>query len=63
MGFEENKGQSGPLSFVSKTLAKANVSCQLNFRSICQLSVNPIQTLTFINTAAILFSLRKITAY
>ena len=45
MGFVENKGQSGPLSFVSKTPAKANNSCQLNFKAICQFSVNPIQIL------------------
>ena len=55
-GFAENKGQSGPSSIVSKTL-KANVGCQLNFRSICQLSVkilvicqlsvNPIHTLLY----------------
>ena len=32
-GFVEDKGQSGPLSVVSKTQGK------------CQLSVNPIQTL------------------
>jgi len=43
MGFVENKGQSGPLSFVSKILAKANVSCQLNFRQFvsCQLKFWP----------------------
>ena len=42
-GFEENKGQSGPLSVDSKTQGK----CQLSVKivAICQLSVNPIQTL------------------
>ena len=36
-GFVENKGQSGPLSADSKTQGK--------FSAICQLPVNPIQTL------------------
>ena len=42
-GFVENKGQSGPLSADSKTQGK----CQLSVKilAICQLSVNPIQTL------------------
>ena len=46
IGFVENKGQSGPLSVVSKTQDKINVSCQLNFRlfAICHLSVISIQT-------------------
>ena len=41
MGFVENKGQSGPLSFVSKTLATANVSCQLNFRRFVSCHLTP----------------------
>ena len=42
-GFVENKGQLGPLSADSKTQGK----CQLSVKilAICQLSVNPIQTL------------------
>ena len=41
MGFVENKGQSCPLSFVSKTLATANVSCQLNFRRFVSCHLTP----------------------
>ena len=46
-GFVEKKGQSGPLSVVSKTQGK----CQFGYLSvkilaICQLSVNPIQSLS-----------------
>ena len=42
-GFVEIKGQSAPLSADSKTQGK----CQLSVKilAICQLSVNPIQTL------------------
>ena len=42
-GFVENKGQSGPLSADSKTQGKCQLS--VKFSAICQLSVNPIQTL------------------
>ena len=72
MGFVENKGRSGPLSFVSKTFAKTNVSCQSNFKQSvsCQLKFWPFVSCqltpsrpSFINTAPILFSARKITAY
>ena len=44
-GFVENKGQSGPLSADSNTQGK----CQLSVKilAVCQLSVNPIQTLIF----------------
>ena len=72
MGFVGNKGQTGPLSFVSKTPPKANNSCQLNFRRFvrCQLKfwlfvscqLTPSRP-SFINTAPTLFSLRKITVY
>ena len=54
-GFVENKGQSGPLSVVSKTQGKCQLSvkfqaiCQLSVKvlAICWLSVNPIQTLYY----------------
>ena len=42
-GSVENKGQSGPLSADSKTQDKCQLS--VKFSAICQLSVNPIQTL------------------
>ena len=42
-GFVENKGQSGPLSADSKTQGKCQLS--VKFSAICELSVNPIQTL------------------
>ena len=42
-GFVENKGQAGPLSADSKTQGKCRLS--VKFSAICQLSVNPIQTL------------------
>ena len=42
-GFVENKGQAGPLSADSKTQGKCQLS--IKFSAICQLSVNPIQTL------------------
>ena len=42
-GFVENKGQAGPLSADSKTQGKGQLS--IKFSAICQLSVNPIQTL------------------
>ena len=42
-GFVENKGQSGRLSADSKT--KGNCQLSVKFSAICQLSVNPIQTL------------------
>ena len=45
-GFVENKGQSGPLSADSKTQGKCQLS--VKFSAICQLSVNPIQTLLFV---------------
>ena len=41
--FVENKGQAGPLSADSKTQGKCRLS--VKFSAICQLSVNPIQTL------------------
>ena len=52
-GFEENKGQSGPLSADSKPQRKCQLSvkfsaiCQLSVKilAICQLPVNLIQTL------------------
>ena len=42
-GVVENKGQAGPLSADSKTQGKCQLS--IKFSAICQLSVNPIQTL------------------
>ena len=42
-GFVENKGQAGPLSADSKTQGKCQLS--VKFSAICELSVNPIQTL------------------
>ena len=42
-GFVENKGQAGPLSADSKTQDKSQLSDK--FSAVCQLSVNPIQTL------------------
>ena len=46
MDFVENKGQSGPLSVVSKAPRQMSVvSLILDILAICKLSVNPIQTL------------------
>ena len=42
-GFVENNGQAGPFSADSKTQGKCQLS--IKFSAICQLSVNPIQTL------------------
>ena len=42
-GFVENKGQAGPFSADSKHQGKCQLS--IKFSAICQLSVNPIQTL------------------
>ena len=46
MGFA--KGKSGPLSFVSETRGKCQLS--VKFQRICQLSVNPSQTLNLAST-------------
>ena len=44
MGFvKKDKAQSGPLSFDSETQGKCQLS--VKFQGICQLAVNPIQTL------------------
>ena len=53
-GFVENKGQSGPLSADSKTQGKCQLS--VKFSAICQLSVNPIQTLLFVYWFSLYFS-------
>ena len=44
-GFVENRGQSGPLSVDGKTYGKCQQSVE--FSAICQLLVNPIQTLPY----------------